>query len=117
MTVTSGPPKIVSLPDNVTVVEGSSVDIVCDVTNDRDAVGTQNVTILWFGNDGGRVYEDDRITITNSSNDGYQLSYISTLTINPVFRQDAGQYRCQAFNHIALRDSQNINLIVECELV
>ena len=106
-----------SLPHNVTVVEGSSVDIVCDVTNDHDAVGTQNVTILWFGNDGSRVYEDDRITITNSSNDNYQLSYISTLTINPVFRQDDGQYTCQALNHIVLRDSQNINLIVECESV
>ena len=116
MTVTSGPPKIVSLPDNVTVVEGSSVDIACDVTNDRDAVGTQNVTILWFGNDGGRIYENDSISITNSSNDSYQLSYISTLTIDPVLREHVGWYRCQALNHAELRDSQSVNLIVECEL-
>ena len=56
-TVSSGPPTIISLPRDVTVVEGSTATIVCDVTNDRDAVGTQNVTILWFGNDGSRVNE------------------------------------------------------------
>jgi len=113
MTVTSGPPKIVSLTGYVTVVEGSSVSLVCNVTNDRDAVGTQNVTVLWHN----IIYEDDRITITNSSRDDFKESYISTLTINPVLRDDKGQYTCQALNHIELRDSESTNLIVECELV
>ena len=117
MTVTSGPPKIVSLTDDVTVVEGSSVDIVCDVTNDRDAVGTQNVTILWFSSKGGRISDDGRFTIANSSTDSYQLSFISTLTINPVLREDTGQYTCQALNHVYLRDNEITNLTVECELV
>ena len=57
MTVSSGPPTIMPLPHDISIIEGSIATIVCDVTNDRDAVGTQNVTILWFGNDGSRVNE------------------------------------------------------------
>ena len=102
---------------DVTVVEGSIATIVCDVTNDRDAVGTQNVSILWFGDDGSRVDENDRISISNSSNDNYGLSFISTLTLDPVLHQDAGQYTCQAKNHVELRDSEVTELIVECELI
>jgi len=117
MTVTSGPPKVVSLTSNVTVVEGFSVSLLCNVTNHHDAVGTQNVSILWFHNNGVRVYEGDRITITNSSMDDFKKSYINILTITPVLRDDKGQYTCQALNHVELRDNESTNLIVECELV
>ena len=113
----SGPPKIVSLTEDVTIVEGSIAVIVCDVTNDRDAVGTQNVTIIWFGNDGSRVNEDDRISITSSSRNDFEELYISTLTINPVLCDDKGQYTCLPLNNVVLGDSGNTSLIVECELV
>ena len=105
-----------SLTDDITVVEGLIATIMCDVTNDHDAVGTQNVTILWFGDDGSRVNEDDHIAITDSSRNNFEESYISTLTINPVLCDDKGQYTCLAFNHVVLKDSKNTNLIVECEL-
>ena len=106
-----------SLTDDITVIEGSIATIVCDVTNDHDAVGTQNVTILWFGYNGSRVNENDRISITNSSNDGYAMSFISTLSFNPVLHQDTGQYTCQAINHLVLSDNQTSDLVVESELV
>ena len=116
MTVTSGPPKIVSLTDDVTVADGSSVNFTCDVTNDPDAVGTQNVTILWFGVDGIRIHDGGRYNIESSSRDNYMESFISTLTIDRVLRQDHGTYRCQAFNNIDLRVNEDTDLTVECKL-
>jgi len=74
MTVTSGPPKIVSLTNNFTTVEGSNATIVCNVSNDQDAVGTGNVTVLWFDENGSREHEDSFATITKSSKDGYDMS-------------------------------------------
>ena len=115
MTVTLGPPKIVSLTDDVTAAEGSSVNFTCDVTNDPEAVGTQNVTILWFGVDNGRITNGGRYNINSSSRDDFMESFISTLTIDPVLRQDHGTYRCQAFNDIVLRVSEDTDLTVECE--
>ena len=115
MTVTSGPPKIVSLTDDVTAAEGSSVNFTCDITNDPEAVGTQNVTILWFGVDGIRITNGGRYNIESSSRDNYMESFISTLTIDSVLRPDHGTYRCQAFNIIYLRDSEDTDLTVECE--
>jgi len=115
MTVTSGPPNIVSLTDDVTTAEGSSVNFTCDVTDDPEAVDSQNVIILWFGVDGIRINDGSRYNIENSSRDNYMESFISTLTINPVLRQDHGTYRCQAFNNIVLRVSEDTDLTIECE--
>ena len=116
MTVTSGPPKIVSLTDDVTVAEESSVNFTCDVNNDPEAVGTQNVTILWFGVDNSRINNGGRYSIENSSRDDYMKSFISTLTINPVLRPDHGTYRCDALNHFELKDTDDTSLTVECKL-
>jgi len=115
MTFTSGPPKIVSLTDDVTVAEGSSVNFTCNVTNDPEAVGIQNGTILWFGVDNSRINNGGRYSIESSSRDDYMESFISTLTIDPVLRPDHGTYRCQAFNNIDLRVSEDTDLTVECE--
>ena len=105
-----------SLTGDVTAAEGSSVNFVCDVTNDPEAVGTHNVTILWFGVDYSRINNGDRYSTESSSRDDYMESFISTLTIDPVLRPDLGTYKCQAFNNIKLTDNENIDLTVECEL-
>ena len=45
------------------------------------------------------------------------MSFISTLSFNPVLHQDTGQYTCQAINHLVLSDNQTSDLVVESELV
>ena len=103
------------LTDDVTAAEGSSIIFTCDVTNNPEAVGTQNVTILWFGVDNGRINNGGRYSIESSSRDDYMESFISTLTIDPVLHPDHGIYRCQAFNIIDLIVSKDTDLTVECE--
>ena len=111
-----GPPTIVSLlPDNATVAERESVSFVCEVTNDPDAI--EDVTIRWFGNNDHRLSDqDDRITISNTTETHPNGTVISTLTIDPVIHQDAGQYRCVALNHPELMVRDTTQLTVECKL-
>ena len=110
-----GPPKIVSLSDNVTVVEGESVSIVCEVTNDPVAI--ENVTIRWFHDYSHRMTDhDDRITVNNTTETHPSRTVMSTLTIDPVIHQDTGQYRCVALNHPELMVSDTTQLTVQCKL-
>ena len=106
---------IVSLPDNLTVVEGKSVSFVCAANNDLNA--TVNVTIRWFDDrHNSELTNTDRITISNTMETGPSRTVMSTLTIDPVIHQDAGQYRCEAFNHPVLTVSDTTQLIVQCKL-
>ena len=107
---------IVSLSDNVTVVEGESVSIVCEVTNDPDAI--ENVTIRWFADNNHRITDhDNRITISNTMETHPSRTVMSTLTIDPVIHQDTGQYRCVALNHPELMVSDTTRLTVQCKLI
>ena len=103
------------LTDDATVVEGESVSFVWEVTNDPDAI--ENVTIRWFDNSDHILRDqDDRITISNSMETHPNRTVMSTLTIDPVIHQDAGQYRCVALNHPELMVSDITQLTVECKL-
>ena len=100
---------------NTTVVERENVSLVCEVTNDPDAI--EDVTIRWFNNNSHRLSDqDDRITISNTMETHPNRTVISTLIIDPVIHQDAGQYRCVALNHPDLMDSDTTQLTVECKL-
>ena len=111
-----GPPTIVSLlTDNATVAERESVSFVCEVTNDPDAI--EDVTIRWFDNNNHRLRDqDDRVTISNTTETHPNRTVMSILTIDPVIHQDAGQYRCAALNHPELMVSDTTQLTVECKL-
>ena len=103
------------MSDNATVVEGESVSFVYEVTNDPDAI--EDVTIRWFDNNGHRLRDqDDRITISNTMETHPSRTVMSTLTIDPVIHQDAGQYICAALNHPELIIYDTTQLTVECEL-
>ena len=108
-----GPPTIVSLSDSVTVVEGESVSFVCESNNDLDS--TIDVTIRWFYVN-QRLMSDDHVTIINTSETGPGRTVMSTLTIDPVIYQDAGQYRCVTINHDLLTVSDTTQLTVQCKL-
>ena len=102
------------MSDSVTVVEGESVSFVCEASNDLDA--TIDVTIRWFDNNGSRLMNNDRIIIINTNENGPNRTVMSTLTIDQVIHQDAGQYRCVAVNHDLLTVSDTTQLTVQCKL-
>ena len=88
---------------------------MCEVTNDPDAI--EDVTIRWFDNNDYRLRDqDDRITISNTAETHLSRTVMSTLTIDPVIHQDAGQYRCVALNHPELMVNDTTQLTVECKL-
>ena len=114
ITTSIGPP-IISLSGNATVVEGENVSLVCEVTNDPDAI--EDVTIRWFDNNDHILRnDDDRITISNTAETHPNRTVMSTLTIDPVIHQDAGQYKCVALNHPQLMVNNTTQLTVECKL-
>ena len=103
------------LPNDATIVEGESISFVCEVTNDPYAI--EDVTIIWFDYTSHRLRDqDDRITISNTTETHPSRTVMSTLTIDPVIHQDAGQYRCVALNHPELMVSDTTQLTVECKL-
>ena len=104
------------MSNSTTVVEGDNISFVCNATNDIKA--TIDVTIIWFDeNDhSGDLLNSSRVTITNTNETDPSRTVMSTLTINPVIHQDAGQYRCQASNHPVLRVSETTQLTVQCKL-
>ena len=106
-----GSPKIVSLSDSTTVVEGESVRFICEATNDLDAI--EDVTIRWFNDT--LMKNDDRITINNTMETGPNRSVMSTLIINPVIHQDSGQYKCEASNHPNVSVRNTTDLTVRCK--
>ena len=104
------------LPDDATVVEGENISFVCEGANDPNA--TESVTIRWFDNNNHRLRDqDDRITISNTTETHPNRTIMSTLTIDPVIRKDAGQYMCVALNHLELMVSDTTQLTVECKLI
>ena len=100
--------------DSVTVVEGENITFVCEANNDLDA--TIDVTIRWFYVNQSRLMNNDRVKIINTNENGTNRTVMSTLTIDPVIHQDAGQYRCVAVNHDLLTASDTTQLTVECKL-
>ena len=107
------------LPDDNTVVEGENISFVCEVANDPNS--TEYVTIRWFNDNGHRLSNDsiattDRITISNTMETYPNRTIMSTLTIDPVIHQDAGQYMCVALNRPELMVSDTTQLTVECKL-
>ena len=102
------------MSDSVTVVEGESVSFVCESNNDLDS--TIDVTVRWFYANQSRLMNNDRVIIINTSETGPSRTIMSTLTIDPVIHQDAGQYRCVAVNHDLLTVSDTTKLTVQCKL-
>ena len=97
------------------MVEGENISFVYEVTNDPDAI--ENITIRWFNHNSHRIEDqEDRITISNTMETHPSRTVMSTLTIDPVIHQDAGQYRCVALNHPELMVSDTTQLTVQCKL-
>ena len=102
------------MSNSTTVVEGENVSFVCAANNNLNAI--IDVTIRWFDVNHSKVMNNDRVTISNTMESGPSRTVMSTLIIDPVIHQDAGQYRCQAINHPVLTVSDTTQLTVQCKL-
>ena len=83
---TIGAPVIKFISNHTLSLEGETVNLTCMAINDVDANLT--LQIDW--------YKGNRSILHNETANG-QLT--STLLLNPVSRNDDGEYTCQAFNH------------------
>ena len=77
----------------MTYLEGTKASLVCNATNDADAVNELKIT--WFYKNVTSLYE---ITSSNNRRIHNGQSY-SILLFEPVNRTDEGVYICRASNH------------------
>ncbi|UYV62086.1 hypothetical protein LAZ67_1007775 [Cordylochernes scorpioides] len=88
------PPKWISVPQDLTAVEGSSANLQCQAT------GSLAPRVTWTN------LEDIQKSPGNSS----------VLVFNPVERVHAGKYRCTADNGLGPPLQHTVTLTVHCEL-
>ncbi|CAD7692568.1 unnamed protein product [Nyctereutes procyonoides] len=83
---------------STTVTEDDSVFLTCSSSN-------TGVSIQWFFND-HILMLTDRMKLSQDN---------STLTIDPVRKEDAGKYKCEVSNPVSFRKSDAVRLDVEDE--
>ena len=83
----------------MTYLEGNKTRLVCNATNDADAVN--EVQITWFYKNLTSIYpvvpDNNRVRIDNKNLSSRQLH--SKLILDPINRTDEGEYICKARNH------------------
>ncbi len=111
-----GPPTITSVSSDTTLVEGSKVSLMCNATNDVDALN--EVKIVWLR----KISKDLKEEITTGGNilmynrtDSSTDKTHSVLLFDPVNHTDDGEYICRAFNHPQSYSEGNITLKVKCK--
>ena len=90
--------EITAHPQDVTVIEGSSVSLSCN------AAGNPEPTISWT-KDGSPISNNSRISSPREKN----------LTITNVNRTDSGEYRCVASNSLGSDTSNAATVDVQCK--
>ena len=90
-----GPAKITYITPNMTYLEGTKVRLVCNVTNDADAI--DQVQIAWLYKNSTSFYQiapSNNHGIHNTENSTSGQSY-SILLFNSINRTDEGVYICR----------------------
>ena len=94
-----GPPRITYISPDMTYPEGTKATLVCNATNDADAVN--EVQIAWFYKNSTLLYQiapnNNRVIHNVGNSTSGQLS--SILLFDPINRTDEGVYICRASNH------------------
>jgi len=94
-----GPPEITYITPDMTYLEGREVRLICNVTNDGDAVN--QTKIVWYHKSLTSFYQvvpnNQHVHIMINSN--ARQSH-SILLFDPVNRTDEGEYVCKASNHL-----------------
>ena len=94
-----GPPEIIYISSDMTYLEGNKTRLVCNATNDVDAVN--EVQIAWFYKNSTSLYQvvsNNNRVIHNVENSTSGQVY-SILLFDPINRTDEGVYICRASNH------------------
>ena len=100
---------MISPLNNTFVREGNTTTITCE------ALGYPPPTLVWSRTNGtlsDRVSVSDSVSIPTGYGNVTRVSV--NLTITNASREDTGVYMCSA-NNIVGSDSENINIIVQCE--
>ena len=113
-----GPPTITSVSNDTTAVEGSKVSLICNATNDVDAL--DDVKIVWLqkiSKDLKKIIRtSDNVLIYNKTDSSVGKVH-SVLLFDPVNHTDDGEYICRALNHHLSYTEENTCLKVKCKLM
>ena len=97
-----GPPRITYISPDMTYPEGTKATLVCNATNDADAVN--EVQITWFYKNSTSLYQivsnsNNHIIYDVENSNSSSGNFYSILLFDPVNRTDEGVYICKANNH------------------
>ena len=110
----SGSPNITFYSSGIISFEGDKVILVCNATNDEDAVNF--VQISWYNRTNLLKSDGKYVTIYNKhSSDSNQIQ--SVLVLDSVNNTDSGKYVCRAFNNPLCYKEEKIKLTVECKFM
>ena len=100
----------------MTYLEGNKTRLVCNATNDADAV--HQVQITWFYKNLTSIHpvvpDNSRIIIHTENSSGSQLH--STLFLDPVNRTDEGVYVCKASNDPRSSSESSTKVMIKSKL-
>ena len=109
-----GPPVIHFISDETITFEGRKVNLMCNATNDVDAINSLSVD--WYSSEGVRVESDDKHILVYNTTDPVTGQVQSVILFDPVNRTDSGEYTCHAFNDVDCYTENKTNLTVECKI-
>jgi len=109
--VNVGPPIINFISNHTVSQERNKTVLTCIAINDVDAI--HPVQIKWYKGNILVIPSGKHIILYNTVN-RRQLN--STLLLDPVNRNDGGEYICRAFNHNDTYSEAKVDVTVECKI-
>jgi len=108
----TGPPIITFISNHTISLEGNKVNLICNATNDVDAV--HSIQVNWYKgekhikSDGSEIllYHETDIDATNTS------KMHSVIVFDSVSHTDHGEYTCRAYNHPQSYSELRTNLML-----
>ena len=114
-----GPPKITHISPDMTYIEGNKISLVCNATNDVDAVN--QVQITWLHKNltsihPVRVVPDNIRVIIHTIKELSGRELHSTLFFDAINRTDEGVYICRASNHPQSNTESSTKVVIKSKL-
>ena len=106
-------PTITYYSPAIVAFEGNKVALICNATNDVDAVNP--VQVSWYYR-GMLVKPAGKYVAISDIRNNATGQIHSVLSFNPVNYTNDGEYTCRASNYPLSFTENNIKLTVECEL-
>jgi len=108
----AGQPTIVFISSDTVSFEGREIYLVCNVTNDPDAVHPLKVN--WYNSEGIKVESDGKHVIAYNIIDKVANMTQSVLKFSTLRRSDDGTYTCRAYNDPESHTERKTILSIEC---